>query len=362
MVKKRFVLSGGGSGGHLYPAITIAKEILKLEPEAKILYIGGKGRRESRIVPRYGLDFVPVNVESFPRSLSLRWFKVAWNVPMGLIQSMLVLRKFSPRVVIGTGGYVCGPVLLGAILLHIPILIQEQNAMPGVTNRILGRWATEIYIPFLTAAKFFPSGRTRITGNPVRPEIATAPSGREKFGLSEDKLTISFVGGSQGSSSINAAAIAALKRMTEFSPQIQIIHQTGERDFQNIKKVYDDLPFTAVVQPYFDSIEYVYSSTDLIVCRSGATTLAEITVRGLPAVLIPHPLGQTSQKFNAEVVKKSGAAVVIQDNQLNGERLADTLTPLIGDREKLSEMGRNSRSLGNSDAAHEIAERALLFA
>lgn len=359
---KKLVFTGGGTGGHIYPAITIAREVLELEPEAKILYIGGKGRRESRIVPRYKLDFVSVPVESFPRSLSLRWFKVAWNVPMGLIKSLMILRKFSPRVVIGTGGYVCGPVLLGASLLHIPILIQEQNAMPGLTNRIMGRWAAEIYIPFLAAAKFFPAGKTRVTGNPVRPEIVTASSGREKLGLKKNKMTISFVGGSQGASSINSAAVGAFKRMTEFSSQIQIIHQTGEQDFQDIKKTYDDLPFEAIVQPYFHSIEDVYSATDLIVCRAGASTLAEVTALGLPAVLIPHPFAWTGQPLNAEVLKKSGAAVVIRNDQLTGERLADVLISLIKDKGKLSEMARNSRSLGSSDAAHEIAERALLFA
>ena len=163
----RIVISGGGTGGHIYPAIAIAKEVMQLETEAEVIFIGGKRRRESTIVPKFGFEFVPILVEGFPRRMSTRWFKVALKVPMGLVKSLIVLRNFSPRVVIGTGGYVCGPVLLSALFLHIPILIQEQNAMPGITNRIMGRWADEIHIPFLAAARFFPSGRTRTTGNPV---------------------------------------------------------------------------------------------------------------------------------------------------------------------------------------------------
>ena len=362
----RIVISGGGTGGHIYPAIAIAKEVMQLKPEAEVIFIGGKGRRESTIVPKFGFDFVPILVEGFPRRMSTRWFKVAFKVPMGLVKSLIVLRHFSPRVVIGTGGYVCGPVLLSALLLNMPILIQEQNAMPGITNRIMGRWADEIHIPFLAAARFFPSGRTKVTGNPVRPEIAAAKASageREKLGLEKDRLTISFLGGSQGASSINAAAVGALKRLVRFAPRLQIIHQTGEPDFPTIKKSYDELPFVTVVQPYFDTIEDVYAATDLVVCRSGGMTVAEITVRGLPAILIPYPFAAgDEQTFNAQALERSGAAVMIQNGQLTGERLADVLTSLIQDKERLSEMAEKSRSLGRPEAAREIARSALSIA
>ena len=352
----RVAVSGGGTGGHIYPAVAIAREILKLEPEARIVFIGGKGRRESTIVPGFGLDFVPISVESFPRSLSLRWFKVAFNVPMGLLKSLVVLKRFLPNVVIGTGGYVCGPALLGALLLHIPMIIQEQNALPGVANRIMGRWADEVHVPFEAAVRYFPPGRTKITGNPIRPEIVTATGDYEKLGLERDKLTILFMGGSQGAKSINTAAVGALEQLTQFESRIQIIHQTGERDFPNIEKAYDKLPFVKIVQPYFDAMQDIYAVTDLVVCRSGAMTLAELTARGLPAVLVPYPYSaEGHQIFNAKVLKKKGAAVMIHDEKLTGECLADTLSGLIQDREKLLSMAEMSGSLGKPEAAREIA-------
>jgi len=356
----RIVISGGGTGGHIYPAIAIAREILKMEQEAEMLFIGGKGQRESRIIPEFGFNFVPIQVAGFPRRLSTRWFKVALKVPMGFIKSLMVLKNFSPRIVIGTGGYVCGPVLLGASLLHIPILIQEQNAMPGVTNRIMGRWADEIHVPFPTAARFFAPGKTRITANPVRPEIASASGGRERLGLKEDKMTIALIGGSQGASSINAAAVEALKYLSDFSSDLQIIHQTGNSDFSDVKKAYDESPFENLVQPYFETMEDVYSATDLIVCRAGAMTLAEVTACGLPAVLIPYPFATGDhQTFNAQVLEKNGAAVMIRNGELTGERLASVLASLIQDKERLLDMAKKSRSLGKPGSAREIAQAVL---
>ena len=340
------------------------------EVEARIIFIGGKGQRESTIIPRSGFDFVPILVEGFPRRLSTRWLKVALKVPLGLVRSLMVLKSFSPRVVIGTGGYVCGPVLLGAVLLHIPVLIQEQNAMPGITNRIMGRWADKIHIPFPTAARFFSAGarrasRFKVTANPVRQEIisAVAECGRERLGLKKDRLTISFLGGSQGASSINTAAVEALKHLLKFASHLQVIHQTGESDFLTVKEAYSRMPFIAVVRPYFDTIEDVYAATDLAVCRSGAMTLAEITARGLPAILVPYPFATDDhQTFNAQALEKNGAAVMIRDDQLTGEHLADVLISLIQDKEKLSGMAKESRSLGMPGAAREIARSVFSIA
>ena len=313
---KRFVVTGGGTGGHIYPAIAICKELSKLEPDLKILYIGGKIQREASIIPNFGLDFAPIDVEYFPRRLSKRIFKFMYKVPMGFFQSLSIMKKFSPHVVIGTGGYVCGPVLLGAAILRIPILIQEQNALPGITNRIMGRWAAEIHVPFEEAVRYFSPEKVKITPNPIREGLTDVTGGREKFGLSHDKFTISFIGGSQGASSINKAAVEAFKRLIHLASSIQIIHQTGNHDFQSIKEEYDKLPFTAVVQPYFDNIEYLYSATDLVVCRSGAMTLAEIAACGIPAILVPYPYSaEGHQIFNAQAIEKSGAGIMIRDEE-----------------------------------------------
>jgi len=242
-------------------------------------------------------------------------------------------------------------------------VIQEQNAMPGITSRILGRWADVVHVPFQAAAGFFPYKRARITGNPIRPEIASAHDSRGKLGLKTDRLTISFLGGSQGAKSINSAVLEALKLLTKFAPSLQIIHQTGELDFPTVREAYDKLPFLAIVQPYFYTIEDVYAATDLVVCRAGGMTLAEITARGLPAVLIPYPYAAGDhQTFNARVLEENGGAVMIRNDQLTGGRLAEVIISLIEDRKKLSDMAMRSGSSGKPDAAREIAESVISLA
>lgn len=356
----KFVITGGGTGGHIYPGIAIAKALLQLEPEAKIKFIGGKGQRESVIVPKSGFDFEPILVQGFPRSLSIKWFKVLVKVPMGFIKSLSILSRFDPDVVIATGGYVSGPVALAALFLGIPVVIQEQNTMPGITNRIMGLWAKKIFLSFYEAKASFASNKTFITGNPIRSEITKVTDCREKLGLDKKKMTITFIGGSQGARSINMAAIEALEYLNEYASKIQIIHQTGESDLTTVKEAYERSPFLSIIQPFFYSIEEIYSSSDLVVCRSGAMTLAEITACGLPAILVPYPYAAgNEQTFNAKVLQDKGAAIMINDNQLTGKLLADTLTSLINDKERLSEMALKSRSLGKPDAAQEIAKEVI---
>ncbi len=356
----RFVITGGGTGGHIYPGIAIAKALLQLEPKAKIKFIGGKNQRESVIVPKSGFDFESILVQGFPRSLSLKWFKVLVKVPMGFFKSLSILKRFNPDVVIATGGYVSGPVALAGLFLGIPVVIQEQNTMPGIANRIIGLWAKKIFLSFSEAKASFASSKTYITGNPIRSEITTAVDSREKLGLDKKKLTVTFIGGSQGARSINLAVMEALKYLTDYASRIQIIHQTGETDFSMIKEAYERSPILSIVQPFFYSIEEVYSSTDLVVCRSGAMTLAEITACGLPAILVPYPYAAgNEQALNAKVLQDKGAAIVINDNQLTGNLLANTLISLIEDKEKLSEMALKSRSLGKPDAGQKIAKEVM---
>jgi UDP-N-acetylglucosamine--N-acetylmuramyl-(pentapeptide) pyrophosphoryl-undecaprenol N-acetylglucosamine transferase len=356
----KIIISGGGTGGHIYPGIAIARALMQLKPEAKILFVGGKGQRESKIIPDSGFDFVPVLVQSFPRKLSFKWLKVMVKVPAGFFKSLIILSKFKPDIAIGTGGYVCGPVLLAAWFLRIPIVIQEQNAFPGVTSKILGRWAKEIYVPFVEAVKYFPAERTKITGNPIRKEVFTAPDSHEKLGLDKNKITITIIGGSQGARSINSAVIDALKNLSQFISEIQIIHSTGESDFSRVQEAYKNSPIKAIVQPYFYNIEEVYAGSNLVVCRSGAMTLAEISACGLPAILIPYPYAaEDHQTFNAKAMEDSGAAIMIKDDQLTGELLAETIISLIKDKKKFTSMAEKSKSLGKPNAAQEIAESII---
>jgi UDP-N-acetylglucosamine--N-acetylmuramyl-(pentapeptide) pyrophosphoryl-undecaprenol N-acetylglucosamine transferase len=358
-MKLKVVISGGGTGGHIFPGIAVAKSLLELKPDTKILFVGGKGQRESKIVPDYGFDFAPILVQGFPRKLSLKWLKVFVKVPAGFFKSLAIISKFKPDVVLGTGGYVCGPVLLAAWFLGKPVVIQEQNVLPGITNKILSKLAKEIYVPFSEAEKFLPKGKTKVTGNPIRSEIVTTPDTHEKLGLDKNKMTITFLGGSQGANSINMAMIDALKYLSDMSSKIQMIHQTGENDFTKVEEAYRKSPFKAIVQPFFNRIEDIYASTDLVVCRSGGT-VAEVASKGLPSILIPYPYSAGDhQTFNAKAFEENGAAIMLKDSQLTGELLANTIISLIKDKDRLSSMSIKSKSMGKPDAAQEIARSVI---
>lgn len=359
----RLIITGGGTGGHIYPGIAIARAIRELCPDAEIMFIGGKGQRESTIIPQAGFNFKPVIAQGFPRKVSFNWFKVFIKVTKGFISSLFLISEFEPDVVVATGGYVCGPVALAAFLLNVPIVVQEQNAVPGITNRILGKWAKEIYVPFYETSKFFNARRVRLTGNPIRKEISTALGDHSRLGLERGKVTITFLGGSQGSRSINSAVIEALAHLSVYAPNIQIIHQTGERDWQRVKDAYDNVNIKALVRPYFHSIEDIYSVSDLVVSRSGGITVAEITARGLPAILIPYPYAAVNeQAHNAKILERKGAALVIPDSELNGKKLADTIISLINDKNRLAKMAQNSKSLGKPMAAYIIAKSVISLA
>jgi len=356
----KFVISGGGTGGHIFPGIAIAQALMLLESEAQILFIGGKGQRESKLIPNAGFDFEPILVQSFPRKLSLNWLKVIVKVPAGFFKSLVILSRFKPEIAVGTGGYVCGPVLMAALFLRIPIVIQEQNVFPGLTNRILGRWAKEIHIHFPEAAQFLPKEKIKVTGNPVRPEIVTTQACHEKLGLDPSKMTIFFVGGSQGARSINKAVMNALERLSELASQIQIVHQTGESDFQTVKDAYSKYDIHALVQPFFYNIDEVYACANLVTCRSSAMTLSEVTIRGLPTILIPYPYSaEDHQTFNAKLLEEKGAGIMIADSQLTGDTLAYNIISLIRDKNRLANMASNSKSMGRLDAANKIAESVI---
>lgn len=359
----RVIITGGGTGGHIYPGIAVAKAIKELCPDAEIMFIGGRGQRESIIIPQAGFNFRPILAQGFPRKVSRDWLKVFVKVPKGFLSSLFLIREFDPDIVLATGGYVCGPVALAAFFLNVPVVIQEQNAVPGITNRILGKWAREIYVPFCEARKFFDARKVRLTGNPIRKEIYSTRGDHSKLGLSSNKVTITFLGGSQGSRSINSAAIEAITYLSDHASKIQIIHQTGERDWQRVSDAYNNTSIKALVKPYFHSIEEIYSVSDLVVSRSGGVTVAEITARGLPAILIPYPYAAVNeQAHNAKVLERRGAAIVIADSELNGKKLADTIISLLNDENRLSEMAQSSKSLGRPMAAYIIAKSVISLA
>ncbi|MDE0684252.1 MAG: undecaprenyldiphospho-muramoylpentapeptide beta-N-acetylglucosaminyltransferase, partial [Candidatus Poribacteria bacterium] len=306
---KRVVVAGGGTGGHIYPAIGIAQALERMDTTVDIVFIGGADRLESTLVPQHGFRFLPISVAGFPRRLTLHWFPVMWKVLRGLTQSLRYMKELKPDVVIGTGGYVSGPVLLAALLRRIPIAIQEQNASAGLTNGVLARWAKAIYLAMESTREghtFRHTKHVEVTGNPIRPAITAFPKREEtyrKFGLLPDRKTIFVMGGSQGARAINEAVVAALPHLVGLAEQIQIVHQTGAVEVAAVQTEYEKVlashkEFLHCVRPFFDAVEEVYSITDIMVCRAGGMTVAEVTACGIPAIFIPLP----SQAGNDQVL------------------------------------------------------------
>ena len=356
----RIVISGGGTGGHIYPAIGIAKELTQLDTGTEVVFIGGVDRLESTLVPQHGFRFLPISVAGFPRKLTWRWIPVVYKVCSGFAKSLWLLKNLKPSVVVGTGGYVCGPVLFAAILLGIPIVIQEQNAAPGLTNRILARWAKAIYLAFETASTHFPIEKTTVMGNPIRRTIGAVERDRETYGslgLDPSRKTVFVMGGSQGAQAINQNVMDALDDLAPFHQQLQFVHQTGKADYKAVKARYQTSSLRHLVQPYFDPIEAVYSIADLMVCRAGGMTIAEITACGIPAVFIPLPTAAGDhQRLNAQAIADAGGGVVLNQSTLTGCKLADEIIRIIENPEEQRWMAYQSRQLGKPHAGEEIAQ------
>lgn len=364
----RVIISGGGTGGHIYPALTIARAINDIQP-ADILFVGTRQGLEADIVPKEGFPFATVDAGGIDRRLTLDNLRALWRSFTGLFEAYGVIRRFRPDIVIGTGGYVCGPVLLTASLLGIPALIQEQNVIPGVTNRILARFVAKIAAGYPEAAKNFGANRDKVvvTGNPVRREVLTATreEGLKALGLSPDRLTVLVAGGSRGARSINTAMAEVHARFAG-RDGIQILHATGSGEYNNIVGLLGEAGIDPAktgnisIVPYLYNMPQALAAADLAVFRAGAIGLAELTARGIPAVLIPYPYAaENHQEFNARVLESRGAAHVIRDADLSGALLADTLEALLGDAARLRAMAEASRELGRPGAAAAIARLAV---
>ncbi len=377
---KRFVLAGGGTGGHIYPAIGIAQALQRLNPEIDLVFIGGHDRLESTLIPQQGFRFLPISVEGFPRSLTLKWITVIIKVYQGLVQSLRYLKQLKPDVVIGTGGYVSGPVLFAAWLLDIPIAIQEQNVSPGLTNSILARWAKTAYLALPPDTQRFPEHIVKVTGNPIRPGITECQRKDEtyrKYKLSPNCKTIFVMGGSQGARAINEVMMDACQLIARFAftnekdvdrdvvdlttnsgvSQIQIVHQTGESHVEQVRETYIKYSIPHHVQTFFDNVEEIYSITDVMICRAGGMTVSEVTACGIPAIFIPLPAAVgNNQVINAQTVENAGAAVLLEQGKFASEDLVNRLIHIITDEDTYKQMKTASKKLGKPFASDTIAE------
>ena len=360
--KIQIIISGGGTGGHIYPAISIANALQKIDPELQIAFIGARDGLESQIVPQYGFQFFPISVAGFPRRLTLQWIPVILKVFAGFIQAIQLLQQIKPLVVVGTGGYVSGPVLFAAHLNRIPTVLQEQNAVPGLTNRILATWDREAYLALPAAKSYFPPEVGKVTGNPIRPEIGQQlPRTSElfqKYGLSPDLKTIFVMGGSQGATAINQLVLGMIDQILSTSDErcFQIVHQTGKQRSDQIRHFYGQKSdLLSLTEPYFDHVEEIYALTDLMICRSGGSTISEITACGIPAILIPRDSADNHQYHNAEALASAGAAAICPQNRTTAVDLADLVIDLLTNEDQLSQMAMSSRNLGQPNASQEIA-------
>ncbi len=353
----KIMIAGGGTGGHVYPGIAVAEEMMRLRPRAEVVFVGGRRGLEAQAVPESGFRIRYILTRAFPRRAWWRWPAALLANGVGLFQALWVVATERPDAVLGTGGYVSGPVALAAWMLGRPLLLQEQNSIPGLANRWLARVADEVHLSFTEARAYFSrKDNLKVTGNPVRGHIlgGDRAQGLKTFDLAEGKPTLFIFGGSRGAHRINEAAIDAMRRL-KGRVDLQFILQTGREDLAWAKTIVDAEQLPARVLAFLRDIHLAYAVADLVVCRSGAMTLAEIAACGTPAILVPYPhAAHNHQEVNAHNLVERGAAALVLDRELTGERLAKEIAHLVADRQTLRRMSANARTFARLDAAERI--------
>lgn len=355
----KLLLAGGGTGGHLFPAIALAEQLKFEEPQSEVLFVGTEKGLESRLLPELGWPLRKIEMSGWAGLGFVARLKVLGKLLKSFVQSRTILREFAPDVVVGVGGYASVPVLLAAKTLGIPYLVHEQNAWPGLANRLLGHWAKRVCLSFDEADRAFHSSATVLTGNPVRAAMENCPN------IPEDKPCLLVFGGSQGARAINRAVIAALTGLDEWRGTLEIIHQSGQLDYEEVVRGYQENGWPEVnVQPFIVDMADAYAKATLIVCRAGATTLAELTACGRPAVLVPYPHAAAGhQSVNAQAMAAKGAALMMEEVDLTPERLAKLLSGLLHDRSRLVTMAGAAKRLARHGAAARLLQecRAVLL-
>jgi UDP-N-acetylglucosamine--N-acetylmuramyl-(pentapeptide) pyrophosphoryl-undecaprenol N-acetylglucosamine transferase len=361
----RVIIAGGGTGGHLYPGIAVARELRRRSPDAQVSFAGTARGLEARVVPQEGFALDCIRSAGLKgKSIVNRARGAALLLP-GFADAWRIVSRRRPRVVIGVGGYSSGPVVLVAALRGVPTMVLEQNASPGLTNRWLARVVRAAAVTYEETLTFFP--RTGfVAGNPVREEFfadeGTNPHEADEPGAGRAPRVL-ILGGSQGARAINLAMVAAAPELVRRIPDLVLVHQTGERDRERVRADYAGAGIAARAAAFFDPVAGEMKAADLVVCRAGATTLAELAASGRPAVLIPFPAATDDhQRKNAQVLVQGGAAVLIDERDLSGQRLAETIASLVADAGRRRAMGAAMRAFARRDAAARIADRILELA
>jgi UDP-N-acetylglucosamine--N-acetylmuramyl-(pentapeptide) pyrophosphoryl-undecaprenol N-acetylglucosamine transferase len=344
----RIIIAGGGTGGHVIPALAIAQE-LKKQFDAEVLFIGTARGIETRLVPQAGFPLELIKVGALNKvSLTTR-LKTLFDLPLAIAASSRLLTEFDPEVVIGVGGYASGPAMVAAIRRKLPTLAFEPNVVPGFANRLIARWVSAAAVHFEETCEYFP--RCKVTGVPVRSAFFSIPA---KVGGAP---TLLVFGGSQGARAINQAMIESLAGLRAKIPGIHIIHQTGQRDYDRVLAAYEQSGISGEVHKFIDDMPGTFGRADLLVCRSGASTVAEIAAAGKPAIFVPFPAAADDhQNVNARALERVGAAVVVEESNLEAAYLVETIAALIADATRLQSMSVAARSLAHPQAVEEIVE------
>ena len=356
------MFAAGGTGGHVYPAIAIADAVRDLEPDAAVAFAGTKDHMEWKAVPKAGYDIHPITVSGFQRKVTLRNLSFPFKLTAGLFQSWHLAGDFDADVVVGTGGYVSGPVLLMASLRGRPVVVQEQNAYAGLTNRLLARRAVHIHIAFPEAKSFLPQEKCILSGNPTRKELMEAdrPAARSHFEVPEAARLLFVFGGSLGSEAINTAMEQHVKALLE-DENVHVLWQTGSRYYERIKGRTEKHP-RLHLQEYIDRMDLAYAAADLALCRAGAITCSELMVTGTPAVLVPSPnVTEDHQTKNARSMTDANAALMLPEGQLHAE-LLQKVRAVLKDSERRQAMSRAARKIARPEAARDIARDVLALA
>jgi len=359
----KVIISGGGSGGHVFPAIAIANELKKQRPDAEILFVGAEGKIEMEKVPKAGYPIKGLWISGFHRKLTLRNLMFPIKLVNSLFRAYGIIQKFKPDVVIGVGGYASGPTLQVATMRGIPTLIQEQNSFPGVTNRLLAKKVNRICVAYEGLERFFPKEKIRLTGNPVRQDIMELSNQREEgieyFGLDKSKKTIFLFGGSLGARTLNDA-MAANKDLLEKNQNVQVLWQTGKlyiNEFQNSETA--QLPNVKIL-PFVDRMDLAYAMADVMVTRAGALTISELCLVGKPAILIPSPnVSEDHQTMNVKALSTKDAAVLVEDK--NANTMLEQALHMLDNEEVIKSLGENIKKLAQPRATENIVSEILIL-
>ncbi len=350
----RFLLSGGGTGGHLFPAIALAEEILQRKKGNEVLFVGAERGIEKEILPAKGYDCVFLDIRPLRGKGITGFITAIIMLPIAILKSINIIRKFKPDAVIGTGGYACAPVIIAAYILNKRRVLLEQNIVPGFTNRILSRFVDAVITAFKNSYKYFKTKNIEWLGNPVRHQLF---DNYLNDSVEDEYFTVLIFGGSQGAHFVNNIAADAMKILCEKGESINVTHQTGRKDFEEIKKRYNEAGIKAFVTEFIDDMSTAYRTADLVICRSGATSIAEITVCKKPSILIPYPYAADDhQRLNALELVNAGAAVMLKQDGLTSEILAETVLSLKNDPSRLKEMSEAAGRMAKPEAAREIMD------